>query len=273
MLFLDNEGAQERARVGAEAKLQKELAAAVDWVPCPDCGWYQSDMCEKSKRFRNRLGIGVCVLGAVVTAVVAGLYTDRRGHVLGVNVGDNLWYVCGSLLVLGIPASMAWASWHDANADHPGRGGRHPERASGSRGKTLAEIQEQQEEEELATSKAIDQAILTAMLAVAVADGEPADGEIALAVELFAQITGNSIKVNDARKRTEEIATQRSLAEGALRAVAGRLTDEGKSLVLRAAYTVAAADGEVTKKEAKVMNKFAETLGMDQASVNAAIST
>ncbi len=49
-LFLDDEGAQNRATQRAACELQKELDSAIDVVPCPACGWIQSDMQALARR-------------------------------------------------------------------------------------------------------------------------------------------------------------------------------------------------------------------------------
>src|SRR5262245_52272272 len=41
---IDNEGAQQRAFSSANAGLENALESAMELVPCPNCGAYQSDM-------------------------------------------------------------------------------------------------------------------------------------------------------------------------------------------------------------------------------------
>lgn len=50
LLFLDNEGAKERAEGHAVKNLETELEKAVDPVPCPNCFRYQDDMVEELKK-------------------------------------------------------------------------------------------------------------------------------------------------------------------------------------------------------------------------------
>lgn len=79
-LFLDNEGAQQRAAQLAQRDLRNALDKAVEVVPCPACGWIQSDMQALARRqYRPRwkiagisLLVGLCIpslmlLGAVQT--------------------------------------------------------------------------------------------------------------------------------------------------------------------------------------------------------------
>ena len=52
-LFLDGAGASERAQTKAENDLIRKLVRGVEVVPCPECGWVQSNM---FRRARNQYG-------------------------------------------------------------------------------------------------------------------------------------------------------------------------------------------------------------------------
>jgi hypothetical protein len=51
-LFVDNQGAQQRAQDAAAERLTAKLERARDVVPCPACGWLQKDMVERARRQR-----------------------------------------------------------------------------------------------------------------------------------------------------------------------------------------------------------------------------
>jgi hypothetical protein len=78
LLFVDNEGARNRASSRAGAKLDQVLDRAVDLVPCPACGWYQKNMVAKARRLHRQwlvyLGIGLMVglipLGFIILLIV-----------------------------------------------------------------------------------------------------------------------------------------------------------------------------------------------------------
>jgi hypothetical protein len=53
LLFLENEGAAERSRQSAEAKLQSTLEQGFDVVPCPGCGRIQEHMIGLAKARRH----------------------------------------------------------------------------------------------------------------------------------------------------------------------------------------------------------------------------
>src|SRR2546421_10451405 len=51
---IGKEAARKRARQAAEKKLAKILDADREAVPCPECGWIQSDMVSDLRRHRHR---------------------------------------------------------------------------------------------------------------------------------------------------------------------------------------------------------------------------
>lgn len=77
-LFLDNQGASERAQQRAADTLSSVVKTDCDPVPCPECGWYQARMVEKLRRGYHRWLVWV---GAVL--LVAGADVCRRAGSLG----------------------------------------------------------------------------------------------------------------------------------------------------------------------------------------------
>jgi len=60
----------------ASENLQKALAIGVEVIPCPACGWYQSNMIPKARRLHRRwmLNVGACLtLGLVLPAVIGSV--------------------------------------------------------------------------------------------------------------------------------------------------------------------------------------------------------
>jgi hypothetical protein len=72
--FLDNKGAEERARLGAEASLQNTLEADCDGVPCLNCGTYQKQMVQKIKEERYKWLPWAAVLLPIL-AFIYGVFT------------------------------------------------------------------------------------------------------------------------------------------------------------------------------------------------------
>jgi hypothetical protein len=62
------------AQQRAEEDLQRLLAIGVEAIPCPACGWYQSDMVPevRSRHRRGMLYLGQCLTFAVIPMGVVG---------------------------------------------------------------------------------------------------------------------------------------------------------------------------------------------------------
>ena len=108
LYFLDNEGAEGRAKINAQAELEKRLKNDFDLVPCIYCGWYQANMVAK---FRGQyrlwvywLGLAFLSLAAICGAVVYLLYAifeslSTTGTELLIAAGIFLFAGLGTLLV------------------------------------------------------------------------------------------------------------------------------------------------------------------------------
>jgi hypothetical protein len=84
LLFLDNQGAEDRAAFRAEESLRRKLERGIDLVPCPACGWYQQHMIPKARRehYRWMLITGFCLaIGLIPIAVFGGVLNSapRQG--------------------------------------------------------------------------------------------------------------------------------------------------------------------------------------------------
>jgi hypothetical protein len=88
VLFLDNEGAKERAAKAAVDMLTEKLENAVDGVPCPNCGWYQADMIT---HLRSEWCSAMDVAGLIATVFgLVGLAASAvLGYVTWVNAAPN----------------------------------------------------------------------------------------------------------------------------------------------------------------------------------------
>jgi hypothetical protein len=107
-LFLDNEGARERSQRNAAKALEKQLAEAVDPVPCPKCSCYQAAMvAELKKKHVVWLGLPVflSVVGFVATLVwLLIVVSDRRWNFLH---KDGHWALFG----VGVSVCAFFVFW------------------------------------------------------------------------------------------------------------------------------------------------------------------
>jgi len=109
LLFLDNQGAAERAASCAEETLRLKLYCGVDLVPCPACGWYQQNMVAKARRQHRRwmLNAGACLTIGLIPVTFFGMVFNavQRG---GPAIPWPLFFAgIGSLAILGIGLMVA----------------------------------------------------------------------------------------------------------------------------------------------------------------------
>jgi tellurite resistance protein len=108
-------------------------------------------------------------------------------------------------------------------------------------------------------------AVKHVMIGMLLADGEIDDSEVMVLQEQYAQITGSQITEDDLR---EEIAVVRAEGRSPVELVqrlAPQLNDNGKEIVLRAAYAIANADGTVGADEQILLEQIGNGLGLTRA--------
>lgn len=78
LLFINMDGARERAEVRAAESLQRKLSEGCDVVPCPACGWVQEQMILKARRdywpWMPKVKTALYILIAVFFALTVGLW-------------------------------------------------------------------------------------------------------------------------------------------------------------------------------------------------------
>jgi hypothetical protein len=125
-LFLDSAAADQKAAAEAHARLQKALIYDCDAVPCPLCGWLQTEMIPKA-RSQYALGIWtaglallicwiVALIGAMVLSFVGPL---GLGPVPGVGIALSVAGVCAFAGIALLLARVAAQRRHDPNAENP----------------------------------------------------------------------------------------------------------------------------------------------------------
>lgn len=116
VMFLDGQGARERAACTAAGRAKMALRLRCSPVPCPDCGWYQADMVEELKQRRlSRLvvfvllpALGLCAILWSAREQVAGWDDRSIGLVL-------LGILCAAVVAVAILARR-WDPNGDAQA-------------------------------------------------------------------------------------------------------------------------------------------------------------
>jgi tellurite resistance protein len=115
-------------------------------------------------------------------------------------------------------------------------------------------------------------AIKQVMLLMMVADGVIDDNEVATIAQVYEGLTGKTI--TESAIRSEGAALQQS-GQGLkeyLKTVVGKVNDHGKELVIKAAYSIAAADGEFQAEEKEMLAELGAHLEMTPAHLNGVIA-
>jgi hypothetical protein len=123
LLFLDNQGAGDRASTRAEGELQGKLERGVDLVPCPSCGWIQEHMFPRARRAHRRW---MLITGAWLTfgllpiAFIGGIANGASGDPPAIpwpvfSVGLSVLAVLGFGLMI---AKVVLARRYDPNSQN-----------------------------------------------------------------------------------------------------------------------------------------------------------
>jgi hypothetical protein len=106
MLFLDNEGAQARARQGAEEQLRANLAGGCAVVPCPECGHVQEHMVPQARRLHRawmkKVAVGAFIVAGIsfLPAMIFTMLADRP--IEGFAARALLWPLVGVCLAIAV---------------------------------------------------------------------------------------------------------------------------------------------------------------------------
>ena len=105
LLFLDNQGASDRALWQAEQSAQRYLERETDVVPCPSCGYIQPEMVVKARELRfswlKRAGIFFLPIGSIL--LVCATATTSPNHDAGTAAVLCCAAIAAFLCVPGLP--------------------------------------------------------------------------------------------------------------------------------------------------------------------------
>lgn len=125
-----------------------------------------------------------------------------------------------------------------------------------------------------AESEAVFQtAIKMVMIHMLLADGEVDDAEVHTALDIFHKIAGTPLDESAFRQAIEKTRQQPEPLIEALTHIQGTLNDEGKEMVLHAAYLVAMADEEYQAEEEQLINQIGAAMGMSKAHVHGVLTS
>lgn len=110
-------------------------------------------------------------------------------------------------------------------------------------------------------------AIKKVMLHVLLADGIIDDAEVTTCREIYKKVTGKDLDSTALRVEIDNIKESKETLSN-LSKLQGCLNDEGKELVIQAAYYVAMADGEYHEEEQNLIVQIGKLLGMTNSHID-----
>ncbi len=102
--------------------------------------------------------------------------------------------------------------------------------------------------------------ILKAMVAMAAADGDLHDDELATIRTVYEKNTGEAISADDINNVSKSRQSQTTTLPEQLAAIQGQLTGDVKKTILSSAYMVLLADGRVSARERKKLMNLADAM-------------
>lgn len=111
--------------------------------------------------------------------------------------------------------------------------------------------------------------MLRAMISMAAADGDVADVETATISAIFEKVTGQSVDASEIEAAASGIVADSGALKADLSAAADGLGKPDKEAVMKAAYLVLVADGQVASPERKRLFEIAHALDMPEIHVTA----
>ena len=116
-------------------------------------------------------------------------------------------------------------------------------------------------------------AIKRVMIEMMLADGEVDAEEVAVIKDIYGQLTSTDISDVDIRAEIIEAETRTRDVSVALAEMVGNLNDSGKEMVVKAAFMVAAADGEFQQEEKELIGAIGQALQMSPSHMSGVIAS
>ncbi len=110
--------------------------------------------------------------------------------------------------------------------------------------------------------------MLRAMISMAMADGDVADVETATISAIFEKVAGETVEPSEIEGAASGIAGSASALAADLSAAAASMDKKVKEAIVKAAYLVLIADGEVAAGERKKLFDIAGALKMPQIQIS-----
>jgi uncharacterized membrane protein YebE (DUF533 family) len=257
ILFLDNQGASQRAESAARKNLENALEKAVDAVPCPSCGWLQKNMVGQLKWSRaNWVFWGLLVIGGGL--LLYKLFSDTNFvemHHWAILTGVSL--SCGALIYFAYDPNTGYRMGHG-----------HPKRALESRGVRLADLEAQDCQVDKALQSELYGCLRFAMLSMAGIDGVIDPDELEAISRIYEQVTDQPTSVSTLQVEARTALGKHCKMLEDLSKLTPYLQYDGKAMFIRAVLVIASADGVIDDSEWQLLAAIGGVLELNADQIN-----
>ncbi len=116
-------------------------------------------------------------------------------------------------------------------------------------------------------------AVKQVMIAMLLADGVIDDREVKMLQSVYHELTGTEVPEDELREEIAVIQGAGSTALELIEGLAPQLNDSGKETVMRAAYSIANADGVIDDTESTLLAEIGDGLGFTTAHMQGLLSS
>ena len=116
-------------------------------------------------------------------------------------------------------------------------------------------------------------AVKRVMVQMMLADGVPDDEEVRTIQRIYGQLTHSEMSDEEVQSEIRQVERDQQDIAASLAQFANYLNDDGKELVVKAAFLVAAADGEFQDEEKVLLATVGQSLGMSASHLNGVIGS
>ncbi len=116
-------------------------------------------------------------------------------------------------------------------------------------------------------------ALKEVMIRMLLIDGHIRETELEMIQMIYQRVTQQTIDIDLLKQEVKKLGAREQNLSKILFRLQGNLNDEGKEMVLRAAFYVAMADGEFDEPEQELLANIGSDLGMTSAHFQGVIST
>lgn len=115
-------------------------------------------------------------------------------------------------------------------------------------------------------------AVKQVMIAILLADGVIDDDEVMMLQQIYEKLTGTQVPEDELREEIAVLQAGGHSATELITNISPQLNDSGKETVIRAAYAIAASDGNVDETEIATIAEVASAMGLSQAHLNGVLA-